>query len=67
MVVGRWGMAECRAYTVGLDGHFIGFEPLVGANDVEATEKATRLVDGYDIKLWSGERFIIRLDRKQDY
>lgn len=59
-------MPEYRAYRVGLDGHFFGFEPLVCADDAEATEKATRLVDGYEIELWSGERFIIRLDRKQD-
>jgi hypothetical protein len=59
-------MAEYRAYTVGLDGHFIGYEPLVCANDAEATTKARRLVDGYDIELWSGERFVARLDRKRD-
>jgi len=46
---------------IGLDGHFVGFEPLVCANDTEATEKAQRLVDDHDIELWSGERFVIRL------
>ena len=60
----RWGMPEYRAYKVGLDGHFFGFEPLVCANDAEATEKAKRLVDGHDVELWSGERFIVRLDHK---
>lgn len=59
-------MAEYRAYRIGLDGHIIGYEPLVCANDTVATEKAKRLVDGYDIELWSGDRLIIRLDRKQD-
>jgi hypothetical protein len=54
-------VAEYRAYTVGDDGHFIGFEWLVSANDAEAIGKAKRLVDGHDIELWSGERFVIRL------
>ena len=54
-------MTEYRAYTVGDDGHFVGFEPLVCANDAEAIEKASRLVDWYDIELWSGERFVKRL------
>jgi hypothetical protein len=66
MVGDRWAMAEYRAYRVGLDGHFIGYEPLVCVNDAEATAKARRLVDGYDIELWSGERFVVRLGRKQD-
>jgi hypothetical protein len=54
------GMADYRAYTVGLDGHFVGYQPLVCADDSEATEKARRLVDGHDIELWSGDRFIMR-------
>ena len=58
---GKAGMAEYRAYTVGHDGHFIGFEPLVCADDVEAIEKTKRLVDGHDIELWSGHRLVTRL------
>jgi hypothetical protein len=57
-------MAEYRAYTVGRDGHFIGFEPLICADDFEATERAKRLVDGHDIELWSGTRLVIRLKHK---
>ena len=33
-------MAEYRAYTVGLDGHFVASRPLVCADDAEAIEKA---------------------------
>jgi hypothetical protein len=62
-VVKRRGMAEYRAYSVGIDGHFVGFEALVCADDAEAIEKAKRLVDGHDIELWSGDRFLIRLSR----
>ena len=54
-------MAEYRAYTVGHDGHFIGFEPLVCADDAEAIDKAKRLVDGHDVELWSGDRLVVRL------
>jgi hypothetical protein len=57
-------MAEYRAYTVGRDGHFTGFEPLICADDSEAIERATRLVDGHDIELWSGTRLVIRLKHK---
>jgi hypothetical protein len=57
-------MTEYRAFTVGLDGHFIGFEPLVCADDVEAIEQAKRFVDGHDIELWSGDRLVTRLETK---
>ena len=54
-------MGEYRAYTVGIDGHFVGFEPLKCANDAEAIEKAKRLVRSHDVELWSGERLVIRI------
>jgi hypothetical protein len=54
-------MGEYRAFTVDIDGHFIGFEPLKCANDAEAIEKAKRLVDGHAIELWSGERLVTRI------
>jgi hypothetical protein len=38
--------------------------PLVCGSEDEAIEKAKRLLDDYDIELWSGERFIVRLERK---
>jgi hypothetical protein len=54
-------MAEYRAYIVGVDGHFIDFEPLICNDDDGAIEKAKRLVDGHDVELWCGERLVIRL------
>jgi hypothetical protein len=60
------GMAEYRAYTVGHDGHFVGYEPLVCGGDKEAIEKAKRLVDGHDVEVWSGARFVIRFSHKPD-
>jgi hypothetical protein len=55
-------MPEYRAYIIGLDGRFTGFEPLVCADDAEAIEKAKLLVVDRSIELWSGARFVIRLD-----
>jgi len=57
-------MTEYRAYAVGIDGHFIGYEPLICADDGEAIHKAKSLVDGHDIELWCGERLVTRLEHK---
>ena len=59
---GDFRVTDYRAYTVGSDGHFIGFEALVCADDAEAIEKAKRLADRYAIELWSGARFVTRLE-----
>jgi len=56
-------MVEYRAFTVGPDGHFVGSEALVCADDSEAIEKARQFVDGHDIELWSGPRFVVTLKR----
>jgi hypothetical protein len=66
LFAGRKPMREYRAYIVGFDGHFISFRPLVCADDFEATAKAKCLVDGHDIELWSGDRFIVRLEHKPE-
>ena len=57
-------MSEYRAYTVDQDGHFIGYEPFVCADDADAIEKAGALVDGHDVELWCGERFVAKLEPK---
>jgi hypothetical protein len=54
-------MTEYRAYLVGSDGHFIGYEAFVCTGDSEAIERAKRLVNGSDIELWDGGRFVKRL------
>jgi hypothetical protein len=54
-------LPEYRAYLIGSDGHFVGCEPIVGADDSDATEKAKRLVDGHDVELWNGSRLVARL------
>jgi hypothetical protein len=55
-------MADYRAYFVGDDGHIIGFEPLVCADDGEAVERAKRLVTKHSVELWSGARLVQRLN-----
>jgi hypothetical protein len=65
--LGDFRLAEYRAYTVGDDGHFIGFEPIICADDAEATKRAKRLVDGHDIELWCGERFVTTFAHKPEY
>jgi hypothetical protein len=58
---GTFEMAEYRAYPVGTDGKFVGFEPLVCDTDDEAIAKAKHLVNGHDVQLWSGPRLVVRL------
>ena len=57
-------MAEYRAYVVGAEGHFIGFEIITGRDDADAITKARGLMDGHDIEIWLLERFVIRLKHK---
>jgi broad-specificity NMP kinase len=57
-------VAEYRAYTIGIDGHFVGDEPLICDNDDDAVSKASSLVDGHDIELWSGERLVVLLKHR---
>ena len=59
-------MVDYRAYFVGSDGHFIRFVGLSCSDDAEAIEQARRLMEGHDIELWSGDRFIVRLLKKEN-
>ena len=54
-------MPEYRAFLVGSDGHFSGFEEMVCDDDAKAIEKAERLVDGHDVELWNGARLVVLL------
>jgi hypothetical protein len=55
---------EYRAYVVGLDGHFVGSKPIICRDDSEAISMARRLLDGHDIELWNGPRFVTRISHK---
>jgi hypothetical protein len=54
-----------RAYTVGNDGHITASRAFTCANDADAIAWAKQLVDGHDVELWSGERFVIKLDYQE--
>ena len=58
-------VVDYRAYFVGSDGHFVRFVGLSCSDDAEAIEQVRRLIEDQDIELWSGERFIVRLPKKQ--
>jgi hypothetical protein len=58
-------MNEYRAYILGNDGHFAGFRSFICGNDDDATVWAKQLVDGHDVELLSGERFVIRLEHSK--
>ena len=51
-------MNEYRAYIVGADGHFTASREITCAGHDEAVVWARHLVDGRDVELWSGHRFI---------
>jgi hypothetical protein len=55
-------MSDYRAYRIGEDGHVASFRAFVCDSDADATVWAKQLVDGHDVELWSGDRFVIRLN-----
>lgn len=57
-------MAHYRAYAVRFDGNFDGYQSLNCADDDEAIGSATRLAGNSAIELWTGERFVTRLEHK---
>jgi hypothetical protein len=57
-------MAQYRAFTIGDDGHSISYRAFTCVNDAEAIVWAKQLLDHHAVELWSGDRFIIRLDRQ---
>jgi hypothetical protein len=42
----------------------LGVKAPICADDAEAIEEAKRLVRGWDIELWSGDRLVTRLGAK---
>ena len=57
-------MTHYRAYAVQFDGDFDGYQSLNCADDEDAIGKARQLAGSSAIELWSGERFITRLEHK---
>jgi hypothetical protein len=57
-------MPEYRAYMVGPEGNFVGYEPMICADEGEAIEKAKRLAGQYPIELWSGPMLVSSLPKQ---
>jgi hypothetical protein len=45
---------------------FFNFKPLICGSDDEALAEAKQLVDGHAVELWSGERFITKLEHNSE-
>ncbi len=58
-------MNEYRAYTVGEDGHFTASRAFTCADDSDAIVWATQLMDRHDLELWSGDRFVVKIEHQQ--
>ena len=59
--------SEYREFVVGRDGQFIGFEQMTCRDDAEAVARAKRPAEDYDIEIWNGDRFVIRLVHRPKY
>ena len=55
-------MSEYRVYAIGPDGHIFKAEPMICEGDEEAIAQAQALVAEHTIEVWSGDRFVVRLD-----
>jgi hypothetical protein len=53
---------EYRVYLLGHDGHIRSSRAFVCGDDADAIVWAEQMVDGHDIELWSGERFVRRVN-----
>lgn len=60
-----WEMPDYRAYIVGHDGRFQGFEKIDAASDEEAVKKARQFVDGHDVEVWHLDRKIAVLSHEK--
>jgi hypothetical protein len=55
-------MTEYRAYAIGGDGHIFKSAPLVCDDDDQAIARAKLAFGNCTIEVWSGVRFVVRLD-----
>ena len=54
---------EYRVYSMGDDGHIIRASQFIAATDEIAFEEARQFVDGCDVEVWNGCRFVGRLGK----
>ena len=55
-------MAEYRAYVIGSDGHIVSATGLVCENDAAVIAQVRETLHEQTVEIWSGTRFIVRLD-----
>jgi hypothetical protein len=54
-----------RIYFLDKAGHITGPPNIVEcADDQEATQKAKQFVDGHDVEVWDGPRFVVSVNSK---
>jgi hypothetical protein len=53
---------EYRVYAIGRDGHIFDAKALVCRDDAEAIEQARDAFKDQIVEVWSGARFVARLD-----
>ena len=58
-------MIEYRAYALDAEGHIARSIPLVCPDDAEAIAKARETLEDCAIEIWSGARFVARLDSER--
>ena len=55
-------MPHYRVYSVRHDGHYLGPAQVIEcATDADAARQASQFVNGCDVELWEGARFILLL------
>jgi hypothetical protein len=57
-------MTHYRACAVRFDGDFDGYKSLSCADDDDAIGRARLLAENSAIELWTGERFVTRLEHR---
>ena len=55
-------VSEYRIYVIGEDGNAVILRAFVCDNDADATIWAKQLIDRQDVELWSGNRFVTRVE-----
>jgi hypothetical protein len=51
-------MAGYRIYKVSKEGHFVGVQEAVAASDADAMVEAHKLLDGFNVEVWRGNKKI---------
>ena len=59
-------MSEYRAYTVDKNNHFVSHRAFVCDSAEDAIPWTKQQLDGHPIELWSGARFVLRIEQKSD-